>query len=80
MERAEFGSLIERMEPIAQERPVHYRRRVFGLAALGYGYLLFVVVALLGPTASSKQCWRMIWGIFLLWAALIVMSMPSLLQ
>jgi Zn-dependent protease with chaperone function len=53
MERAEFESLIERMERIAQERPVQYRRRVFGLAALGYGYLLVVVAVLLGLTALA---------------------------
>jgi Zn-dependent protease with chaperone function len=53
MERAEFEALIERMERIAVERPVAYRRRVFALAALGYGYLLFVVIALLILTALS---------------------------
>src|SRR5580698_1167477 len=63
MERAEFESLIERMERIAQERPVQYRRRVFGLAALGYGYLLFVVVVLLGLSALS------IWSLVYLKAA-----------
>jgi Zn-dependent protease with chaperone function len=47
MERAEFESLITRMEQLAREHPAAYRRRVFGLAALGYGYLLFVVLLLL---------------------------------
>jgi Zn-dependent protease with chaperone function len=41
------------MERIAQDRPVQYRRRVFGLAALGYGYLLFVVAVLMGLSALS---------------------------
>ncbi|MHB8817266.1 MAG: hypothetical protein ACYDAE_28940 [Steroidobacteraceae bacterium] len=40
MERAEFEALIERMERVAAERPIVYRRRVFGLAALGYVYLI----------------------------------------
>jgi Zn-dependent protease with chaperone function len=53
MERTEFEALIERMERVAVERPVAYRRRVFGLAALGYGYLLFVVLLLLVLCALS---------------------------
>jgi Zn-dependent protease with chaperone function len=53
MERAEFEALIERMERVAVERPAAYRRRVFGLAALGYGYLFFVVLVLLVLTALS---------------------------
>jgi hypothetical protein len=56
MERAGFEALIERMERmerIAVARPRAYRRRVFGLAALGYGYLAFVVLVLLGLTALS---------------------------
>jgi Zn-dependent protease with chaperone function len=47
MERVEFEDLISRMERIAIERPAAYRRRVFCLAALGYGYLAFVVATLL---------------------------------
>lgn len=39
MEQAQFEALIERMERFAIERPAAYRRRVYGLAALGYGYL-----------------------------------------
>jgi Zn-dependent protease with chaperone function len=53
MERAEFEAFIARMERVAAERPVAYRRRVYALAALGYGYLLFVVVALLGLLALA---------------------------
>ena len=47
MERAQFEALIEQMERFAIERPAAYRRRVYWWAALGYGYLLFVVLALL---------------------------------
>jgi hypothetical protein len=46
MERSEFEALVTRMEGLAAERPVAYRRRVFALAALGYGYLLFVCASL----------------------------------
>ena len=53
MERADFEALIERMERVAAARPVAYRRRVFGLAALGYGYLVFIVLVLLALTALS---------------------------
>jgi hypothetical protein len=53
MERADFEALIERMERIAVARPRAYRRHVFGLAALGYGYLAFVVLVLLGLTALT---------------------------
>ena len=53
MERADFEALIERMERVAAARPAAYRRRVFGLAALGYGYLAFIVLVLLALTALS---------------------------
>ena len=53
MERADFEALIERMERVAAARPAAYRRRVFGLAALGYGYLVFIVLVLLALTALS---------------------------
>ena len=59
MERAEFEALIERMERVAVERPVAYRRRVFALAALGYGYLLFVVLVLL--VLSALSIWSLIY-------------------
>ena len=36
MERAHFESLVSRMEELAKANPGGYRRRVFGLAALGY--------------------------------------------
>jgi len=59
MERAEFEALIERMERVAVERPAAYRRRVFGLAALGYGYLGFVVVVLL--VLSALSIWSLVY-------------------
>jgi Zn-dependent protease with chaperone function len=59
MERAEFDALIERMERVAVERPLAYRRRVFGLAALGYAYLLFVVLVLL--VLSALSIWSLVY-------------------
>src|SRR5579871_4879806 len=47
MEQEKFEALIERMEQFAIDRPAAYRRRVYGLAMLGYGYLFFVVMVLL---------------------------------
>lgn len=60
MDRADFESLVERMERISAERPDAYRRRVYGLAALGYGYLLFVIVVLLA------SCGLAIWSVLFL--------------
>ena len=59
MERADFEALIERMERVAVERPMAYRRRVFGLAALGYGYLFFVVLVLL--VLSALSVWSLVY-------------------
>src|ERR1700730_2025129 len=47
MDRAAFEALITRMEALAASNPAAYRRRVFGLAVLGYGYLLLTVLVLL---------------------------------
>lgn len=47
MDRAAFEALISRMEALASSDPPAYRRRVFGLAFLGYGFLLLVVLVLL---------------------------------
>jgi Zn-dependent protease with chaperone function len=59
MERAEFEALIERMERVAAERPIAYRRRVFGLAALGYGYLIFIVVLLV--VLGALSVWSLVY-------------------
>jgi Zn-dependent protease with chaperone function len=52
MDRAAFEALINRMEMLAVRDPVGYRRRVFGWALLGYGYLLLVVLVLLAACAG----------------------------
>jgi Zn-dependent protease with chaperone function len=51
MDRAAFEALITRMEALAAGNPAAYRRRVFGLAILGYGYLVLVVLVLLAMCA-----------------------------
>src|SRR3984885_10753499 len=51
MDRAAFETLITRMEALAAGKPGAYRRRVFGMAILGYGYLLLVVTVLLALCA-----------------------------
>lgn len=47
MDRAAFEALVARMEALSTNDPAAYRRRVFGLALLGYGYLLIVVLVLI---------------------------------
>jgi Zn-dependent protease with chaperone function len=51
MDRAAFEALIVRMEALAVGNPAAYRRRVFALALLGYGYLMLVVLVLLALCA-----------------------------
>jgi len=51
MDRATFDALITRMEALAAANPAAYRRRVFALALVGYGYLTLVVLVLLSLCA-----------------------------
>src|SRR6266404_2624923 len=51
MDRAAFEALIARMEALAASNPAAHRRRVLGLAILGYGYLMLVVLVLLALCA-----------------------------
>jgi Zn-dependent protease with chaperone function len=53
MERLAIEALIARNEQLAAQRPAAYRRRVFGVIALGYGYLALVVLVLLALTAVA---------------------------
>jgi len=50
MDAAAFRALVQRLEPGAAARPGLYKARVAALAALGYGYLLGMLVLL---TATS---------------------------
>jgi Zn-dependent protease with chaperone function len=56
MDRAAFEALIARMEMLAASEPAAYRRRVFGWALLGYGYLILVVLVLLALCAFFIAC------------------------
>src|SRR5947208_2593279 len=47
MDRAAFEALIARMEALALGNPAVYRRRVYALALLGYGYIVLVAPLLL---------------------------------
>lgn len=46
MDDAEFGALVRRLEQRATAQPTGYRLRVLGLAALGYGYMVGVLLLL----------------------------------
>lgn len=56
MDRSAFEALIARMERLAASNPAAYRRRVFGWALLGYGYLILVVLVLLALCAFLIAC------------------------
>jgi len=62
MDRAAFEALIVRMEALAVGNPAAYRRRVFALALLGYGYLVLVVLVLLALCAFFIAKRRVISG------------------
>lgn len=47
MDKESFESLIQRLEPFAQKNPGAYKLRIALLAALGYAYLLLIVLVLL---------------------------------
>jgi Zn-dependent protease with chaperone function len=53
MDRGAFETLITRMEALAAGNPGAYRRRVFGMALLGYGYLVLVAAGLLVLCATA---------------------------
>jgi Zn-dependent protease with chaperone function len=52
MDNAEFRDLVARLEPRAAAHPGAYRTAVGGLAALGYLYVLGILVLLLGLLAA----------------------------
>ena len=47
MERAQFEETVKSLEAFSANEPEKYRQRVGMLAALGYGYVLFVLLAVL---------------------------------
>ena len=52
MEDAKFANFIRSLETFAAAKPGLYRLRVALIAALGYAYLLFIVLLLLGIVAA----------------------------
>ena len=48
MQQDEFEALVARLQKAAADNPGRYKRRVFGLAIMGYAYILFVLLALFG--------------------------------
>ena len=52
MENDKLAALIPSLETFAAEKPESYKMRVALLAALGYAYLLFVVLILLAIVAA----------------------------
>lgn len=87
MDRGAFEALITRMEALAAADPCAYRRRVFGMAILGYGYLLLVVAVLLALCAIllCSILYRQVIAVQLLFVvgaplALVLRSMWVVLQ
>jgi hypothetical protein len=48
MTHEQFAALVQRLEPFAQKNPAAYKVRLGLLAALGYAYLLAIVVVAIG--------------------------------
>ncbi|HZT41325.1 MAG TPA: M48 family metalloprotease [Chthonomonadaceae bacterium] len=48
MNREQFEALVRQLEEYARRQPASYRRRVGLLAALGYGYIFFMLILALG--------------------------------
>lgn len=51
MNAENFASLVEKLEPLARERPNFYKIQVALLAIAGYAYIILVLVALIIPIA-----------------------------
>jgi cell division septal protein FtsQ len=52
MDDAKLATLIPSLEAFAAQKPESYKLRVALLAVLGYAYLLFIVLILLGIVAA----------------------------
>jgi len=58
MENRDFELLVERIERAARAHPRMYKAKVFGLAALGYGFLATVVIVLAGLVVAALLAFR----------------------
>ena len=76
MEEDKVASLVRPLEVLAAEKPGLYRLRVGLLAALGYVYLLVIVLALLGIIAVTLFYVRVNWVMLkVLWIPLALVGL-----
>jgi Zn-dependent protease with chaperone function/predicted DNA-binding protein len=76
MREDKFASLIHSLENFAAARPGPYRLRVGLLAALGYVYLLFVVLLLLGVVVVTVSYVSFNWiAVKILWIPLALVGL-----
>ena len=75
MENDKLATLIPSLETFAAEQPESYKLRVALLAVLGYAYLLFVVLILLGIVAVILLYARLNWVVLkILWIPLVIVG------
>ena len=75
MEDDKLATLIPSLEKFAAEQPDSYKLRVALLAVLGYAYLLFVVLILLGIVAVILLYARLNWVVLkILWIPLVIVG------
>ena len=75
MEDDKLATLIPSLETFAAEKPDSYKLRVALLAVLGYAYLLFVVLILLGIVAVILLYARLNWVVLkILWIPLVIVG------
>jgi Zn-dependent protease with chaperone function len=75
MDDAKLATLIPSLEAFAAEKPESYKFRVALLAVLGYAYLLFVVLILLGIVAVILFYARLNWVVLkVLWIPLVIVG------
>lgn len=75
MEAAEYANLVKSAETFAAANPDAYRLRVALLAALGYAYLLFIVLLLLAIIAGTISFLSVNWLVIkILWIPLALVG------
>jgi Zn-dependent protease with chaperone function len=75
MDYDKLATLIPSLEAFAAEKPGSYKLRVALLAALGYAYLVFIVLILLGVVAAILLYARLNWVVLkILWIPLVIVG------
>ncbi|HEU4510656.1 MAG TPA: hypothetical protein VFR78_20670 [Pyrinomonadaceae bacterium] len=75
MEDVKYANLINSLETFAAAKPGLYRLRVVLVAAVGYAYLLFIVLLLLAIVGATFFYLRVNWvAIKLVWIPLAVVG------